>query len=254
MEYKTIRVKFKEQICFIQFYRPEANNCISDLMIEEFYHVLELCEASTTIVVLEGLPEVFCFGADFKGIHDQLETGKDRKHDPERLYDLWLKIAMGQYITISHVKGKVNAGGVGFVAASDIVLADNTAQFSLSELLFGLYPACVLPFLIRRIGFQKAHYLTVMTHPINAKQAYEWGLIDVLDTKSDSLLRKHLIRLRYLSKRGISRYKNYMNKLNGSLLNSKALAVSANIDMFTDTQNLDQIYKFVETGIFPWEG
>jgi len=62
---------------------------------------------------------------------------------------LWLRLATVRTVTISHVRGKANAGGIGFVAASDIVLADETAQFSLSELLFGLYPACVLPFLIR---------------------------------------------------------------------------------------------------------
>nr|WP_269820011.1 enoyl-CoA hydratase-related protein [Bacillus velezensis] len=42
--------------------------------------------------------------------------------------------------------GVANAGGIGFVAASDIVIADDTAVFSLSELLFGLFPAMVLPF------------------------------------------------------------------------------------------------------------
>jgi hypothetical protein len=38
-----------------------------------------------------------------------------------------------QSITVFHVRGKVNAGGVGFVVANDIVLVDQTVQFSLSE-------------------------------------------------------------------------------------------------------------------------
>jgi len=126
-----------------------------------------------------------------------------------------LRLATGPYVTIAHVRGTANAGGVGFVAASDIVLADETAQFSLSELLFGLYPACVMPFLIRRIGFQKANYFTMMTKPISAMLACEWGLVDAVEPVSEVLLRRHLQRLRRLSKTAIRRYKTYMSRISG---------------------------------------
>ena len=35
------------------------------------------------------------------------------------------------------IAGRVNAGGMGLVAASDVVVAGSQAQFSLSEILFG---------------------------------------------------------------------------------------------------------------------
>lgn len=253
MDYQTIKVRFQDSICFIQIHRPDANNTINDQLIEEFHQVLALCEDSMTVVVVEGLPEVFCFGADFKGIHKQMVCGDVSREGPEPLYNLWLKMATGPYITISHVRGKVNAGGMGFVAASDIVLADQTVQFSLSELLFGLLPACVLPFLIRRIGFQKANYLTLMTKSISVQEAHTWGLVDVYDVQSESLLRKHLLRLKCLSKTGIQRYKRYMNGLNDFLLQSKSLALATNIEVFSDHQNLEGICHYVETGQFPWE-
>lgn len=254
MNYQTINVRFQDAICFLQIYRPEANNTINDLLIEECRQVLDLCEESITVIVLEGLPEVFCFGADFQGIHDDMTGGEGRSaRGPEPLYDLWLKMATGPYITLSHVRGKVNAGGIGFVAASDIVLADRTALFSLSELLFGLFPACVLPFLIRRIGFQKAHYLTLTTRPISIQEAYTWGLVDAYEEQSESLVRKHLLRIRRLSKTGISRYKRYMNRLNDSLYQSKPLAIEANNEIFSDSRNIEGIIRYVETGQFPWE-
>jgi len=253
MSYQTIKVRFQEQTCFLQFHRPGANNTINDRLIEECHQVLASCQESITIIVLEGLPEIFCFGADFQGIHEQMTGGQRRENNPEPLYDLWLKLATGPYVTISHVRGKANAGGVGFVAASDIVLADETAQFSLSELLFGLFPACVMPFLIRRTGFQKAHYLTLMTQPITAQQAYTYGLVDAYETQSDSLLRKHLLRLRRLPKTGIQRYKRYMSELHDSLLRSKSLAIAANQEVFSDPHNLEKISRFIEKGQYPWE-
>ncbi len=251
MNYQTIKVRFQESICFVQIHRPEANNTIDDRLIEEWGQVLAACEESITVVVLEGLPEVFCFGADFQGVRDSAAGG--RREDPGPLYDLWLKMATGPYITLSVVRGAANAGGVGFVAASDIVLADHTARFSLSELLFGLFPACVLPFLIRRIGFQKAHYLTLMTSPISVEQAHSWGLVDAFDADGASLLRKHLLRLRRLSKKGIIRYKRYMAGLNDSLLQSKTSALAANREVFSDAENITGIVRYVEEGKFPWE-
>jgi polyketide biosynthesis enoyl-CoA hydratase PksH len=252
MTYQTIQARFQEQICFIKFNRPDANNTINDRLIAEFHQVLSLCEESVSIVVLEGSPEYFCFGADFQEIRATLAHDKG-EHSPEPLYDLWLRLATGPYITISYVRGKANAGGVGFVAASDIVIADETAQFSLSELLFGLFPACVLPFLIRRIGFQKAHLLTLMTQPISAQQGYDWGLVDGYDAqRSDTLLRKHLLRLRRVSKVGIKRYKSYMSSLQ-DLHQTKALALSANREVFSDRHNIEGILRYVDKGKFPWE-
>ncbi len=252
LTYETIKVQFEESICFLQIDRPLANNTISGQLVAECNDVLSACEESATIVVLSGSPEVFCFGTDFKDIAST-SRNHEQDDDPGPLYDLWLRLATGPYVTISHVRGKANAGGVGFVAASDIVLADETAQFSLSELLFGLYPACVLPFLIRRIGFQKANYLTLMTQPISAKQACEWGLVDVFEPLSDALLRRHLQRLRRLSKVGIRRYKSYLSRISVPLQDLKSPAVAANREIFSDAGNLRAITRYVEQGVFPWE-
>src|SRR5437763_4801946 len=114
MNYQTLQVPFQENICFIQFHRPEANNTINSVLIEECTHVLSLCEESITIVVLEGSPEVFCFGADFAEIHAEVTKGQQREQNAEPMYNLWLQLATGPYITLSHVRGKANAGGVGF--------------------------------------------------------------------------------------------------------------------------------------------
>lgn len=251
--YETIKVHFQGSTCFLQIDRPEANNTISNQLIAECHDVLSACEQSATVLVLSGSPEVFCFGADFKALAGPSKNALDPNDGPGPMYDLWLRMATGPYVTISQVRGQANAGGVGFVAASDIVLADETAQFSLSELLFGLYPACVLPFLIRRIGFQKAHYLTLMTQPISAKQAFEWGLVDAVEASSDVLLRRHLQRLRRLSKTAIRRYKSYMGRISMPLHDLKATAVAGNLETFTDPANLQAISRYVELGVFPWE-
>jgi len=249
MSYQTIKTRFEGSICYLQLHRPEANNTINDQLINECNEVLVLCEKSVTVIVIEGLPDVFCFGADFQDIQKKKSWGQD----PGPLYDLWLSLAAGPYISVAHVRGKVNAGGIGFVAACDIVLADQAARFSLSELLFGLFPACVLPFLIQRIGYQKANYLTLTTQPISVQQAHAWGLVDAYDERSEDLLQKQLLRLRRLPKTGISQYKNYIGGLHDVVFQSRSAALGANQEMFSDSDNLNGIVRYMETGQFPWE-
>lgn len=254
MNYETVRVRFDGPVCFLQLYRPQAGNTINDRLVTECHQVLDGLDAAITVIVLEGLPEVFCFGADFNEIQTDMAAGRADSQGPEPLYDLWQRLATGPYVTVAYVRGRVNAGGVGFVAACDIVLAAENVQFSLSELLFGLFPACVLPFLIRRVGFQKAHYLTLMTKPITSRQALDMGLIDACEGDGAALLRKHLLRLRRLSASGIRRYKNYMNAIHPLLSGAKSLALAANREIFSDPVNLEGIYRYVTTGRFPWEG
>jgi polyketide biosynthesis enoyl-CoA hydratase PksH len=253
LTWSTINVRFEDPICYIKFNRPEVKNAINNLMIEECHRAIMLCEERSSVVIFEGSGEVFCFGADFHEMEHDRNNQEQTAYKPELLYDLWLKMASGSFITVSHVQGAVNAGGVGFVAASDIVIANDSAVFSLSELLFGLFPAMVLPFLIRKIGHQRAHYLTLLTKPVGVKEAYNWGLVDAYQENSTMLLRRHLSRMTKLPKSGIKQYKNYMIELNDSVIKSKDLAIAANRNIFSNHENLENIHQYIEKGIFPWE-
>lgn len=251
--YETVRVRFENEICFLQLHRPEANNTISTRLVQECADVVRFCEEHAKVLVLTGLPDVFCWGADFQEIAAAGGGGPDRS-PAEDLYDLWLSLAFGSFVSVAHVQGKVNAGGVGFVAACDIVVCAETVTFSLSELLFGLMPACVLPFLIRKVGLAKANYITLTTQPFTADQAVSWQLVDASGTNSENLLRRHLLRLRYLPKTGVARYKDYLHHLDDILLASRDKAVAANRKVFSDQDNLRKITRYVHTGQFPWEG
>ena len=99
-----------------------------------------------------------------------------------------------------------------------------------------------------RIGVQRAHYLTLMTKPIAVQEAQDWGLVDAHDPDSASLLHRHLLCLRRLSKPGIVRYKHYMHDLAEILRHAKPLALAANREVFSDPDNLKGMFRFVEQG------
>lgn len=251
--YTTLSVRRDESVLFVQFGDAVGRSTITPSLIAELARVLESCDGTISVLVLEGTPEVFCAGVDFETLHERVRAGEPTDVDPEGLYALWRKLAEGPWVSVAHVRGRVNAGGVGFVAACDVVIADETAVFSLSELLFGLFPACVLPFLVRRVGFQKAHYLTLTTNSVPVAQAQAWGLVDVFAPNSRDLLRKHLLRLQRLSPIAVSRYKVYATKLQGTIGALQQEAVAANREMFADPENVAKIVRYVEEGVFPWE-
>lgn len=251
--YSTLQVRQRGKIAHITFDRLDSGNAINAAMVDDFGRALESCREESVVVVIEGSPDVFSVGADFAAIAQEGDHRERRPQDPRPLYELWRTLATGPFVTVAHVRGRANAGGVGFAAACDIVIADDKATFALSEMLFGLLPACVLPFLIRRIGFQRAKYMTLMTQPIDVRQAHEWGLVDAHAENSELLLRKHMLRLGCLTRQAVARYKRLDAELDGALARGEAAAVRANLEVFSDAENIAGIRRYVESGLFPWE-
>jgi polyketide biosynthesis enoyl-CoA hydratase PksH len=250
---RALNAHFENGVCFLQLDDPATHNAISAELIRDCEAALDQYAQQARVVVFSGSPEVFCSGADFHSVRASFGRGRLETSDPEPLYALWSRLTRDPYVVVSHVRGRVNAGGMGFLGASDIVIADSGAQFSLSEMLFGLFPACVLPFLIRRIGRQRAHYMTLMTQAFSAQQACAFGLVDVHDARSEDVLRRHLLRLRKLSRNAIGRYKAYMQTLDDLPDRAQTAAIAANRAIFSDAEVLRGIARYVDEGTFPWE-
>lgn len=250
MTYATLMVERADGICTVSPARPDLGHVINGPFLAELTDVVRGCEAADgpSVLVLSGGTQVFCGGGDFQAVAES-----DAVLDPTPLYDLWRRLASGPFVSVAVTRGRVNAGGVGLAAACDMVLADHSASFALSELLFGLFPACVLPFLIRRVGEQRAHYLTLSTQPVNAAQALAWGLVDGVEDAVDGLLRKHLLRLRRLDKSAIGRYKLYRHDLSALIDAARPPALEANRMMFSDPATRAGIRRYVTEQKFPWE-
>lgn len=249
MSLPCLAVEDRDGVRTVTLMRPETGNVLNAALVGELSAILSACEAEDgpKVLVLAGAPLVFCAGGDFQAA----AAGDDL--DPAHLYDLWRRLSDGPFVSVAAVRGRVNAGGVGLAAACDMVLAESNASFALSELLFGLFPACVLPFLIRRVGAQRAHYLTLSTQPVSAAQALDWGLVDAVEDPLDGLLRKHLLRLRRLDKAALGRYKRHRIALTGMVEAARPAALAANRDMFADPAIRVGIARYVAEGKFPWE-
>jgi len=254
LEYTTLRLKWELPCCYVQIYRPQAGNTISDMLIREMNEVLtRISDSEATILVLEGLPDVFCYGADFQSIQEKSDSQNSAASDPNEMFDVCYKLAFSDFLSICRLRGKVNAGGVGFACACDIVVAERNVLISLSEMLFGLIPAVIFPFIRRRICFQKANYLTITTKVIDSDDAHRFGIVDEVAEDSDILIRKLLTRMRFITKKTIRRYKVFQCNLSMIQEEHKIASLKTNLDVFSDRENINGIKRFTETGLFPWE-
>jgi len=252
--YSTLVVTPMEGAITIQLNRPEAQNAINSVLLRELRDVIEQVELDTSIkvIILEGGNNVFCTGMDFTALTDDVE-GKLAEQDSQNYYNILNYFSKGSKVIVSKVDGKVNAGGIGFVAASDIVVASEKSTFALSEALFGLLPACVLPFLVRRIGYQKAMMMTLTTQTITSSRAFELGLVDIKSDQTDNEIRKLLLRLTKLETQTINGAKDYLSHLWIIDKRTEELAVSTITRLASSDKVQENVKNYMSTGRFPWD-
>lgn len=95
--------------------------------------------------------------------------------------------------TIARVQGDVYAGGMGLVAACDMAVSVDTANYCLSEVKLGLIPATISPYVIRAMGARAAHRYFLTAERFSAQEAHRIGLVhevtraETLDAKVDEL-------------------------------------------------------------------
>jgi len=74
--------------------------------------------------------------------------------------------------------GAVIGGGNGFLAACDFALAEENTIFSLSEVKIGIVPACISPYVIKRVGEYNARELMLTGKRITGRTARKRGLLN----------------------------------------------------------------------------
>jgi DSF synthase len=83
--------------------------------------------------------------------------------------------------TISMVQGDALGGGFECALSSDVIIAEESAQMGLPEIMFNLFPGMgAYSLLARRIGVRGAEELILAGRLFPATKLYEMGVVDVL--------------------------------------------------------------------------
>ncbi len=249
MPFETILVKEEPRSITITLNRLERKNSINQTLLHEISQVIDHAEQIETCraVILEGQNGLFCTGMDF----NEAANGGNLLDD--QYMTLIKRFTLMPKVVIAKLDGSVMAGGMGIVAACDLVVSTPRSTFSLPEALWGLLPANVLPFLIRRVGFQKAYVLTLTTSTIQATEAKSINLVDELSENIDEAIRKLMLRLVRLEDQTILDMKDYFRKM--WLINEamEQTAIQELARLINEPRIINNIKNFVDHHKFPWE-
>lgn len=178
---KELELDRNNNILTVRLNRPEKRNALNANMISALMDIAKELEhdKDTDIVVLKGNGDSFCAGADlfwFKNVADL-----DEKERIEQLKILSVFLSTWHFlpqttITVGH--GNLYGGAIGLLAVSDFVILEQDSHLRLSEVLLGLIPASIAPFLIRKIGFKQSKALMLSAEVFTAQLALSYGLAD----------------------------------------------------------------------------
>ena len=180
MTYSKIIMEKKNGIARITLNRPEVLNAIDEELLSELIAALDEVEKddSINVVILSGMGRAFSAGRDMKAI--QRSEGWVGGSRYKALEDLSKPV-------IAAVHGYCFTGAFELVMCADIIIASEDAIFSLSEVRIGVVPACISPYLIKKVGEGSLKELFITGLRFSPDKALKINLINYLVAHSELL-------------------------------------------------------------------
>lgn len=160
--------------------RPELRNALNDELIDALHAAIAAAadDEQTRVIVLAGEGKSFCAGADLNWMRKQgTNTLEENKRDAQRLVRMFDAIVESPRPVIARVQGAALGGGMGLVAACDLVIAEPTAKFGLTEVRLGLAPSMIFPYLLRKVLRHELLALGLSGERFDARRGQAIGLI-----------------------------------------------------------------------------
>lgn len=176
----AIQTHISGHIATITLTRPEVRNAFNDEVIaaltQAFADVGRHPNVRCVVLAAEG--HAFCAGADLNWMRRMADYTRDENlADAGKLAEMLRTIYECPKPTIARVQGDVYAGGMGLVAACDIAVSTDSANYCLSEVRLGLIPATISPYVIRAMGARAAHRYFLTAERFSAQEAHRIGFV-----------------------------------------------------------------------------
>ncbi len=164
----------QQAVATITLDSPHNRNALSALLVTQLLDALERAAADdeARIVLVRSADRVFCSGADLK------EAGAGGMQQGARaLVALQRTIVAHPKPVVTRLAGPVRAGGLGIVAASDVVLCSDDVTFAFTESRLGLAPAVISLTVVPRLTSRAAADTFLTGRTFDAAEAAAMGLV-----------------------------------------------------------------------------
>jgi methylglutaconyl-CoA hydratase len=198
---QSILVEQSAAVLKVTLNRPESHNAFNPDMVAElkdtFTRVREL--PGVRVIVLTGRGASFCAGADLATMRAAAARDlDDNRAESRAMWEMLSTVDTAPVPVVGRVNGPAFGGGVGLICCCDVVVAIESARFAFSEVLLGLAPAVISPFVVAKIGFSQARALFLTGESFDAQRARAIGFVhqvvtaEEMDSEVDALTERLL--------------------------------------------------------------
>jgi methylglutaconyl-CoA hydratase len=196
--YQTLELTRDMHVATVSLNRPDVRNAFNETTIAELTQVFSALGADegVRVIVLAANGLAFCAGADLNWMKKMADySHQENLADAAQLANMLHTIYTCPKPVVAKVQGDCYAGGMGLVAACDMVVAVDTANFCLSEVKLGLIPATISPYVIKAMGENAARRYFLTAERFDAAEAKRIGFAhevvsaDALDAKLAELVK-----------------------------------------------------------------
>ena len=140
------------------------------------------------VLVVRGAGErAFSAGSDISKFPGYLRDGNLVEKKLRYENETCVKLDSFTKPTIAALNGLAYGGGLELAVCCDLIVTDETAKLSLSEIKLGVFPGSGGTVRVtKRIGPARAKEMMFLGEPISATQALEWGLVNRLAAKGQA--------------------------------------------------------------------
>lgn len=192
----ALHIERDDDVLRVTLVRTASRNAFDATLIEE------LAEAFVDVgkaraVVLAGEGKSFSAGADIEWMRRSAQLTHDENLADANAFRRMLDtIDSCPAPVIALVQGHALGGGAGLVATADIAIAHERAVFAFSEVKFGIIPAVISPYALRKIGESAARRYFVTGERFDAETALRIGLVHEVTVDLEGTLETILGELR----------------------------------------------------------
>jgi 2-(1,2-epoxy-1,2-dihydrophenyl)acetyl-CoA isomerase len=181
MPYQHLTVDRANRVATLTLNRPDAYNALNMALGRELFMAsLELDEdPEVRCVVITGSGRAFCAGGDVKDFVDNLgRIGAHIKELTTYLHGAVSRFCRSDKPVIMAINGIAAGGGFSFALSGDLVVAAESAKFTMAYSKIAATPdGSSSYFLPRLIGLRRAMELYFTNRVLTAREALEWGLV-----------------------------------------------------------------------------
>ena len=223
MMYTTFRLENVGPVARVTLDRPSVKNAFDDVLINEMTDALSVIakDDNVRVMVLTGAGDVFSAGADLNWMKKVSKyTFEENVQDAMVFARMLEALYRLPKPTIARINGACMGGGVGLVSACDIAVSVSDARFALREILLGIAPAAISPYVLRKIGESNAHDYFLTGRIFDAETARSIGLINEVSdiTEIDLAIERWVHRFLKAGPKAIAATKQLINRVSWSQL------------------------------------